>query len=512
MQAAPRDIRGHHDPHPALAEILQHAQATVLVDVPAEHLAADAAAGEAVRHVLGRAAAVAENQHAGVGILLDVVVEHSELLVGRHHIHHLLDRGGGDVLGLHLHLDRRLHPLEREAHHILRERGAVEHGAAPVLGRQPRDDRSHVGDEAHVEHAVGLIDHEGVHLRQIDHPRAHEIEQTAGSGDQQVHRRVRDLAFLPVVIHAAVDRQRAEPAILAQRRGVFADLDHQLAGRRDHQGAGGAALLLPRLGRPEIAGQDRDQKSRGLAGAGLGLARHILAGQRVFQAQRLDRRAVLEAQIRDRVQNLAGQIEILEPLLALGRRHRKALRRPRGVFGEARRPFGLPHRAAGTPRVRIRYRTLAAAAAARLFGGRTGHGTRGRRHRRRPRLAARPRFGTASGRLPARFSPAGIRSARALTLAARSAAGLPPGGALFGCLGFGAAAFRTAPPSVARRFPLGIFRAPAGLVLMFFGGLRLLAEQFACYFFNESEWHRDKPVVENKMRTPARDARTFKRM
>ena len=153
-----------------------------------------------------------------------------------------------------------------------------------------------------------------------------------------------------------------------------------------------------------------------------------------------------------------------------------------------------------------------AAAAARLFGGRTGHGTRGRRHRRRPRLAARPRFGTASGRLPARFSPAGIRSARALTLAARSAAGLPPGGALFGCLGFGAAAFRTAPPSVARRFPLGIFRAPAGLVLMFFGGLRLLAEQFACYFFNESEWHRDKPVVENKMRTPARDARTFKRM
>jgi hypothetical protein len=80
--------------------------------------------------------------------------------------------------------------------------------------------------------------------------------------------------------------------------------------------AGNAAVFLAGLGAAQVARQNRHKEGRRLAGSGLRPAGHVLAGQGVLEAQRLDRRAVLEAQVSHRVQDLSGQVEIVEPPLA----------------------------------------------------------------------------------------------------------------------------------------------------------------------------------------------------
>ena len=53
---------------------------------------------------------------------------------------------------------------------------------APAL----RNDLPHVVDEAHVEHAVGLVEHEDRDLVEPDMALVAEVEQAAGRGDQDV--------------------------------------------------------------------------------------------------------------------------------------------------------------------------------------------------------------------------------------------------------------------------------------------------------------------------------------
>ena len=46
--------------------------------------------------------------------------------------------------------------------------------------------RSHVVDEAHVEHAIGFVEHEDLDAVEIDVALLHEVEQAAGRGDEDV--------------------------------------------------------------------------------------------------------------------------------------------------------------------------------------------------------------------------------------------------------------------------------------------------------------------------------------
>ena len=195
---------------------------------------------------------------------------------------------------------------------------------------QTVDDGAHVGDEAHVKHAVGLVDHQGVHLAQVHHARTQVVLQAAGRGHEQVHGGLFELAALTLMVHAAVNRQGANvAAVLAEGLGVLADLDDQLAGGCEDEGARAAGLEVALLGGAQVTREHGDQEGRRLAGAGLRLAGHVLAGEGELQRLRLDGRAVLEAQIRHRVENLTGQTKVHETLLAFGRGHIVA----RGVPG-----------------------------------------------------------------------------------------------------------------------------------------------------------------------------------
>ena len=105
--------------------------------------------------------------------------------------------------------------------------------------RQHGDDALDVVDEAHVEHAVGFVEHEHLDLVETQRALVDEIEQAAGRGHQDFDA-ARQRTDLLVDRHAADgerDGERADvPAIGAEAVG---DLAGQFARRREHQHAAG---------------------------------------------------------------------------------------------------------------------------------------------------------------------------------------------------------------------------------------------------------------------------------
>ena len=65
--------------------------------------------------------------------------------------------------------------------------------------RQFGDHAPQVGQEAHVEHAVGFVQHEDFDGAQVDEALVHQIEQPARRGDQDIDAvpQVADLRLLP---------------------------------------------------------------------------------------------------------------------------------------------------------------------------------------------------------------------------------------------------------------------------------------------------------------------------
>ena len=103
------------------------------------------------------------------------------------------------------------------------------------LGGDGVDDALHVRPEAHVEHAVGLVEHERVDLVQQDVALAEHVEQAARGRDQQVDA-LADALGLRVVGDAAEDGDDAAAAVGGQRLADLLDLAAQLAGRGDDEG------------------------------------------------------------------------------------------------------------------------------------------------------------------------------------------------------------------------------------------------------------------------------------
>ena len=94
----------------------------------------------------------------------------STLLARLDEVHDVLDVGVGraearalDVRGVALH-------AVGERAHVARERRRDEMRAAP--GGHEREDRLEVLAEAEVEHAIGLVEHDGAELRRVDARRA----------------------------------------------------------------------------------------------------------------------------------------------------------------------------------------------------------------------------------------------------------------------------------------------------------------------------------------------------
>ena len=160
--------------------------------------------------------------------------------------------------------------------------------------------------KAHVEHAVGLVDHQHLDGSQAGGALVAEVDQPPGRRDENVDRAVAQEVALFLVVDAA--DQADDPGIRIGREfpGVRLDLHRQFPRRGEHQGPRRAGRKRTLEGELQLPGQDGDEEGRGLAGTGLSLARDVVVGKTVGQDFALDWRAGLEPEIVDRIHDRPG--------------------------------------------------------------------------------------------------------------------------------------------------------------------------------------------------------------
>ena len=162
VEAARRDVG--RDQHADLArlEVVERLHAlglrAVAVDRGRVHALAVQLVGEPVRADPGRD----EDQHLVDAPRLDEVHEELALALARHRMDDVRDELRGRVLRRDLHRDRVAQERFCERADLVGERGR-EQQVLLARGEQ-RHDALDVGDEPHVEHAVGLVEHEDLDL------------------------------------------------------------------------------------------------------------------------------------------------------------------------------------------------------------------------------------------------------------------------------------------------------------------------------------------------------------
>mmetsp|Transcript_110009 Transcript_110009/g.350887 ORF Transcript_110009/g.350887 Transcript_110009/m.350887 type:complete len:537 (+) Transcript_110009:384-1994(+) len=305
-----RDVGRHQDRRLALLELLEHPVALLLLLV-----AVDAERGEAVephlaRELVAAALGLAEDEDLGaVHHLLEQPLQAAPLVVLLHDLHVLPDGvrrpqvQGADV-DVHGVLPA---DVSREPLHLPRPRGAP-HQRLPVRA-DLRGDLPHLRLEAHVQHAVRLVEHEVGHALQVGVAALQEVDEAARGRDDHLDP-VPEVAALLGAGHAAVGAGVLDLGAPAEAVGLLLDLDGQLAGRRHHEHNGPVAAREVGL-RVDVHDGGQKEGER-LAGARLRDADHVAPGERDGPALHLDRRGLLEAGARHLLQDVLREGRLLE--------------------------------------------------------------------------------------------------------------------------------------------------------------------------------------------------------
>ena len=237
-------------------------------------------------------------------------------------------------------LDRLRIPQDRpgQAPDVVGERRR-EHEVLAAL-RQQLDDALDVGQEAHVEHPVGLVEDEDLDLAQVRDLLADEVEQATGRRDEDLDPGAQRLD-LRVHGDAAVDDGRAQRHGPAVGPDALIDLHRELARGHEDQGADRVAGRRERRVRvrPEAI-EDRQRERGGLAGAGLGRREDVASGEDEGDGGFLDRRRGGVALFGDGLEQIGRQAErcrrsSVAPARDPGRRGRGSAGRDGGVVPRA---------------------------------------------------------------------------------------------------------------------------------------------------------------------------------
>ena len=153
------------------------------------------------------------------------------------------------------------------------------------LGQDPLD----VGQEAHVEHVVRLVEDQDLDAVELGVPLAHQVEQATGAGHDDLGPSAQPLD-LGVLVHAPEDRDRAHARVLGEGLELAVDLDGEPHAWREDQGAR-VRPLLPQ------AMQDRECEGGRLAGARLGEAEDVAAVDDLADGLGLDGARLLVARL-----------------------------------------------------------------------------------------------------------------------------------------------------------------------------------------------------------------------
>ena len=133
------------------------------------------------------------------------------------------------------------HDFAEQLHHLVRHRRREEQRLAFLGRRQRLRDAADIGPEAHVHHAVRLVEHEGVDAREVDGAAALVIHQASRRGDDDVDAGL-ERALLRPHLDAAVDGDAGEVGVVSEALHIVFDLHAELARRREDEDAGVAVV------------------------------------------------------------------------------------------------------------------------------------------------------------------------------------------------------------------------------------------------------------------------------
>ncbi len=146
------------------------------------------------------------------------------------------------------------------------------------------EDALDVGNEAHVEHAVGLVHDHDLHAGQHQLAALEMVKQAARRGDQHVDAAVDELVLI-LEADPADEERHGELHVLGVGLEVFCDLRGKLARWAEHKAPrhAGSGASLGQMG------DHRQDEGGGLARAGLRYAEHVSPFQSAWYGLNLDR-------------------------------------------------------------------------------------------------------------------------------------------------------------------------------------------------------------------------------
>ena len=233
--------------------------------------------GQTIAAVLG----LAEHQDLVLVALAEDVDQQVALARAIDRVGDVRDGFGDGVARGDLDFARVAHEFHRQLLDRVFERGRKQQGLA--RGRQLVDDALDGGHEAHVEHAVGFVQDQDFDVAQLHAAAFEMVDQAARRGHQDVDAAAQGIE-LRVHAGAAVDDGGRELGVLAVGADAVMHLHGEFAGRGQDE----AADLARRAGNGGRgqAMQHGQRERRGLAGAGLGAAKQVVASHR--ERNRLD--------------------------------------------------------------------------------------------------------------------------------------------------------------------------------------------------------------------------------
>ena len=172
--------------------------------------------------------------------------------------------------------------------------GGAEHQVLALPG-QLGDHLFHVVDKAHIQHTVGFVQNKDLNVGEVQQPLPHHALF------QGLH--LRGLA------HTAKDDGAAQGQILAVGFKALADLQSQLPGRSQDQGADGT-LFAGRAGSQAV--EHGQRKGSRLAGTRLGAAHQVPPGQHRRNGRCLNGRGGFIARLCHSTQHRRGKIQFVK--------------------------------------------------------------------------------------------------------------------------------------------------------------------------------------------------------
>ena len=253
---------------------------------------------------------VGEHDHLLQAARLDQVHHRGALGIAGHLVGNLADRIRRGIARGHFDFDGLVQVGAAQLADFVAE-GGREKQALPLDRQQPHD-TVEVGQEAHVEHAVGFVEHQNADLAEVDGFLLDVVQQPAGRGHQDFATAAQGF-FLGADVDAAKHHCRTQWRVLAVALDAFVHLVGQFArGREDQRSHRMPGRRCAGVGQRHQAVQDGQRECRRLARAGLRSPHDVAPRHDRRQRLRLDGRGRGVSGVGHRLEQLGMQSEVGE--------------------------------------------------------------------------------------------------------------------------------------------------------------------------------------------------------